>query len=234
MYSLYIFFPEQNVFLSLVIKITMALTIVFVSFGISKAITFKAFLCFCIINFAFSGLNFAMWIIFRPYGMIVKNGVVYFNISPLVLILSTLVAYLIIEASNRILGKNVCREMFCKIKLSVSGDSAEFEAQLDTGNGLKEPFSNLPVILANKSCLGDILPKEMDFEKTEKFEDSFKNWGANLRLIPFGTISGKGILVAFKPDYLIIETEKGSVRREAYVAVCPALKGALVSSDMIN
>jgi stage II sporulation protein GA (sporulation sigma-E factor processing peptidase) len=231
-YSLYIFFPEQNAFWSFLIKFTMALTMVCVVFGISRPILIKTFLCFGIIRFMFFGFSFAMWMTLRPNGMIIRNSVVYLRISPLVLVLSTLAAYIIIEMSNRIIGRHVCEEAICRVKITIFKKSDVFEARLDTGNNLKEPFSNLPVILANKKCLQNVLPQNINFEDVNSIENSCEKWRKILRLVPFDTISEGGMLVAFKPDCVIIETKKNKTNRNVYVAICNKIEGALIGSEM--
>jgi stage II sporulation protein GA (sporulation sigma-E factor processing peptidase) len=234
-YSVYIFLPEINSFLSLLIKSAMALSIVCVTFGILKELILKTFLCFLIINFAFLGLTFAMWIIFRPAGMIIKNGIIYFNFSPLTLVISTIISYFIIELINKIIGHHSCENMIFKVKIVLAKKCAIFDAYLDTGNNLKEPFSHLPVILVNKTCIKNILPKGINFEDANKIEEYSLKFNKKLRLIPFGTISGEGNLIAFKPDLITIQAQKGNaIRREAYIAICEKVNNAIIGVDIIN
>ncbi|MDR2074172.1 MAG: sigma-E processing peptidase SpoIIGA [Oscillospiraceae bacterium] len=223
-YSLYIFLPESNFIISFLIKILMALTIVITVFGLkNKKILIKSFVCFLLVSFAFSGINFAMWLIFKPRGMLVRNGVVYFGISPVVLIISTVVSYIILKVMNRIIGKNSQKQDFCRIFVGIAEKVVSFDARIDTGNNLKEPFSNLPVIVARQSILEKILPINVGivYDSEKKFDSVCKALGRNIRLIPFNTVSGCGVLCAFKPDLLIVETPGGKLKREGFVAVCP-------------
>ncbi|MCL2311348.1 MAG: sigma-E processing peptidase SpoIIGA [Firmicutes bacterium] len=236
-YSLYIFIPEPILFISFLIKIFMAFTIIIVSFGISKFILLRSLVCFCLISFGFSGLNFAMWIAFRPCGMFVKNGVVYFNISPLVLVTSTLIAYFLIEFMNKFLGKHVCQEAFYRVKVKFKQKLIEFDAQLDTGNSLKEPFSNLPVILVDQEKIVEILPDKINFEDINFVKKISERLNVPVRLIPFSGISENGLLFGFKPDNVIIQTFSGeNFEKEAYIAVCErnGLKNALIGSDLVH
>ncbi|MDR1364571.1 MAG: sigma-E processing peptidase SpoIIGA [Oscillospiraceae bacterium] len=230
-YSIYIIFPSPGMLLSILVKVLMAISIVYVSFGISKV--FKSFLCFLVINLAFAGFSSIIWDVLNVNCMLVHNHVVYFGISPLILVCSTLVAYIIIELINRIIGKHSCEKAFYHIKVAISEKYAVFDACLDTGNNLKEPFSNLPVILVNKSCIKNILPSDVNFEDTNMMEKSSLKLGKKLRLIPFGTILGEGTLLAFKPDNVVIETKSGNINREAYIAICSKVNGAIIGSDMI-
>lgn len=222
-YSLYIILPEPNVLISLLIKLIMSFTIVSISFGLEKRILSKPIVCFYLISLSFSGLNFIMWILFKPNGMIVNNGIVYFNISPIVLIISTLVSYFLIELINKFLGRHICSELFCHVKIKFNNNTSEFDAKLDTGNSLKEPFSNLPVIIVDRNKIKEVVPCEISKTK--------------LRLIPFSNVSDSGFLIGFKPDNILIETNSGrTYEPEAYIGICDKqhLKYALIGSNIMD
>ena len=235
-YSLYIFIPEQNLIISLFLKIAMATSIVFVSF-FKKTNFLKSLICFCLINFSFSGLNFAMWIIFKPKGMAFNNGIVYFNISPLTLIISTIISYFILEYSNKFLGKHICKENYCHVSIRIKDKLSEFDAFLDTGNSLKEPFSCLPVIVAKKDDVKNIIPFEFDIKNENIIQILSKKLNMSFRLIPFSGLSHSGFILGFKPDIVNIKTESGkSYEKDAYVGICcdEDFEHSLVGIDILD
>jgi len=97
-----------------------------------------------------------------------------------------------------------------RLRLSVDGRTARFPALIDTGNRLREPFSGLPVLIAEAALLKDILPKR------------------GYRIVRFGALGGEGRMACFKPTAVWIE--QGLRRRpvpEIWVAVSPTpLPGA--------
>lgn len=215
-YSLYILLPDYPVFVSLITRLFMAATIMGTVFGFKNLkILAKSVAYFFIVSFLFSGIMFGMWYVFRPRGMAINNGVVYFNISPLLLIASSLVAYTVIEITNRILEKKENKNLVCSVLVRVGERQVNFAAKVDTCNSLREPFSNLPVIVASEEVLKPILPQGfwpfIKGNEMQNFED-FK-----IRFIPFQTVSGEGLLPAFKPDVVKI---KNDFEKEAYIAVC--------------
>ena len=215
-YSLYILLPDYPVFVSLITRLFMAATIMGTVFGFKNLkILAKSVAYFFVVSFLFSGIMFGMWYVFRPRGMAINNGVVYFNISPLLLIASSLVAYTVIEITNRILEKKENKNLVCSVLVKVGERQVNFAAKVDTCNSLREPFSNLPVIVASEEVLKPILPQGfwpfMKGNEMQNFED-FK-----IRFIPFQTVSGEGLLPAFKPDVVKI---KNDFEKEAYIAVC--------------
>jgi stage II sporulation protein GA (sporulation sigma-E factor processing peptidase) len=239
-YSLYILLPELNLFFSIVIKLFMSITIILATFGIKNIKTFvKTLVCFYSVNFAFSGIMFAAWCVFHPNGMAINNGVVYFNISPVMLIFSTLVSYIIIEFINRVIGKKTNQARWCDVNIKLEGKSTVLKAKVDTGNSLKEPFSDLPVIVARQSSVAALLPNDMLFSATDRSKantDVFQNLKYKIRMVPFKTVSGDGLFPAFKPSSISIA---GGPEKEAYIAICPNKTlpeetSALINPDLID
>ncbi len=239
-YSLYILLPEFNLLLSIIIKFFMSFTIIWATFGSKNIKTFvKTLLCFYSVNFAFSGIMFAAWCVFRPNGMAINNGVVYFNISPLMLIFSTLVSYMLIEFINRIIGKKENKTRWCDVNVKLGNKSVVFRAKVDTGNSLREPFSDLPVIVARKSIVSEILPDNMFVNINDKSKanlDVIENIKYKIRMIPFKTVSGDGLFPAFKPHSVSVA---GGPDKNAYIAVCsnqtlPEETLALINPDLMD
>ncbi len=236
-YSLYILLPPISLFLSLIIKLFMAASIIFAAFKFSETKTFfKTLICFYLINFAFSGIMLALWCAFRPQGMSINNGVVYFSISPVILVVSTVVTYIILKIVNRILGKRSFGKATCEVKISEGNSVAILTAIIDTGNSLTEPFSGLPVIVAKSENIQSVCPDEILSAENIKNFDHTEFLKSKLRMIPFKTISGDGLLPAFKPKSVIIN---GGAAKDAYIAVCandtlPENCSAIINSDLIT
>lgn len=223
-FSLYIFLPDLPIYISFFIKIAMASIIVLIVFKIKSFKVFiKGVVYFYIVSFLFSGIMFFLWYSFTPKGMVINNGIVYFNISPKILIFSTLVAYFTIEFLSRILDKKKNKNFTYEVFLKIGDKKFNFAAELDTCNNLKEPFSNLPVIVVEK----EIFSIQSKFDSF--FEDDFLNYlrenlNIKIRFIPFQTVSGGGIMPAFKPDILKINNGEN---KNGYIAICD--KGVLIS-----
>lgn len=240
-YSLYILFPETNLFLSILVKLIMSITIVWCVFGFKSLKSFiKITLCFYAINFLFSGMMLGLWILFRPSSMEMNNGVVYFNISPLVLIASTIVSYFIIEIFYRIIGKNHIKNSFYEIKINIEDSPVKLRAKVDTGNILREPFSNLPVIIVRKSTAEKIIPPKL-LGLLDNYYQNTNNISSYevkypIRMVPFKTVAGSGVFPAFKPKNII---NPEGILKKAYIAICPdgTLSeeiGALINPELIS
>ena len=240
-YSLYILFPETNLFLSILVKLIMSIPIVWCVFGFKSLKSFiKITLCFYAINFLFSGMMLGLWILFRPSSMEMNNGVVYFNISPLVLIASTIVSYFIIEIFYRIIGKNHIKNSFYEIKINIEDSPVKLRAKVDTGNILREPFSNLPVIIVRKSTAEKIIPPKL-LGLLDNYYQNTNNISSYevkypIRMVPFKTVAGSGVFPAFKPKNII---NPEGILKKAYIAICPDRTlseeiGALINPELIS
>lgn len=224
LFSLSILLPEIPAVLSLLIKLAMSSAIVLSAFGYGGVKRFiRNTAAFYIINFGFAGLMLALWYFFAPQGLMIRNSVVYLNISPVLLILLSVVCYFIISLVNRITGRQMPKELFCRIVVSCSGAACDCTAKIDTGNSLREPFSNDPVVIVNEDVIGKAVPPEKSL---------------NFRMIPFDVVSGGGVLKAFRPDRLTIYYGKQTIQvSNVYIAVSKTRLGgcdALMNPDLLQ
>ena len=222
--SLIILLPELNLFLSFLLKIVISALIILIAYPICGLKQFiRELTSFYIISFAFAGFMIAMWYFIAPQGLIIKNSVVYFNISPLMLIVLTVICYLVIRFIQRITGRENPKELFCNIIIEFNGKSVSCTAKVDTGNTLTEPFSNAPVVVVDKKALHNMVPDQSS---------------GKIRFVPFQDVSGGGLLQAFKPDKLTVcFGEKNIETDEVYIALTNSKFGtfsALLNPDLLQ
>ncbi len=182
-YSLSIFLDERFIFLSALAKLLISFIIIIVAFGFVRCtVFFRRLVIFYFSNLLFLGIIVGFDFLFKTDAFRVNNSIVYFNISAPVLLISALFAYLIsvgvIHLHNRILSR---KEIYF-VKLYKEDREYSLYAFLDSGNRLHEPFSNYPVVIADKNKVN---------EKCD-------------RVIPYNTVGGDGMLKAFRPDRLDI------------------------------
>ncbi len=223
-FSLSILLPEMPAAASLLMKFFMSVCIVLAAFGyggVGRLLRSTA--AFYIINFGFAGLMMALWYFVAPQGLIVRNSVVYFDISPLMLILLAVLCYFIITLVNRLTGRQPAKGLYCRIVVSRGGAAVDCMAKVDTGNALREPFSNDPVVVVCEQAAAKVIPPEGSL---------------NFRMVPFRDISGEGLLRAFRPDRLTVyRGDKAFSVTDVYIAVSKARPGdcdALINPDILQ
>lgn len=223
-FSLVILLPEINIFLSFLLKIAMSAVVILLAYPLCGLKQFLSEIAaFYIMSFSFAGFMLAIWYFISPQGLIIKNSIVYFNISPIMLIFLTVICYLIIRLIQRITGRQNPKELFCNIFIEYRGKSVSCTAKVDTGNTLTEPFSNAPVAIVYEKMVKSIVPSK---------------YSGKLRLIPFNSVSGEGLLPAFKPDKLTVLYGKDRIEtNEVYIAVTKSKFGtysALLNPDLLQ
>ncbi|MEE0264974.1 MAG: sigma-E processing peptidase SpoIIGA [Acutalibacteraceae bacterium] len=217
LFSLVILLPSMGVILGGLVKIIISAVIIVITFGYhSIKALLKNTALFYLISFAFCGVMLFIWFIFTPKGLAVNNSVVYFNISPTIMIATTLFAYIVIRVCDRLINRNASDIRVCKVKLIHNSAYCEFYGKVDTGNTLYEPFSRCPVIVVNESAIRSITDNKFAKILNNNEPDySVKN---KYRVIPFNTIGANGLLPAFSPDEVYINDSFCS--EKIYVAVC--------------
>lgn len=217
--SLCALLPRLPFGLNLLLDFIVAAAVVLCAFGFGGLKNFiRRVAVLFALSFCFCGLMTLLYTTFQPEGMEIFNNTVYFNISPVLLIILTLVCYYTTRLVRR-LTKGVCGKSTCQTEIYLNGESAVFIAAIDTGCSVKEPFSGESVIIAEDAILQDL-----------RLEN------ATMRVIPFESLGGSGMLRGYRLERLVIdgkESDKG-----AYLGVCDGvLKGevrALMPYDLIK
>lgn len=192
--SLYIFLPSQPYFAEIIARAAICLLIVFVSFGFdSVKDLLRRTAVFFGVTMLFGGIIICFWLIFKPNGVLINNGAVYFDISPTVLIVSTALSYAFITLLFRFLKKDVPIKGIIPAEIYYDGRKKEVSLLLDSGNSLKDPLSDRPVIIISKKAAQEILGKSIE-------ENLSENDIKGYRLIPCTTVNGSGLLPAFKAE----------------------------------
>lgn len=187
--TLGVFLPFYTRLFSVFYRILSAALVVFTAFGKAKLKGFVARVAaFIGISISISGFVTLVWLIFKPQGIVVWGDAVYFDISPVMLIVCTLIAFISLSIYEKLRAK--VKPKIRIHRVTVYSDKCEysFSSMVDTGCSLKEPFSGLPVIVAERELMeGNVIPDN------------------KLRLVPYKTLSGEGVLKAFKPEKIEID-----------------------------
>lgn len=204
-YSLVLLFDKLAFAVSFFGKLAAAGVIVFAAFGKRP---FKLFLknvaIFMFVNFVFLGLISGGWMLFKPPGVVINNSTVYFDVSAEVLLASAAFAYAATAIIIRIYNNRISKKEIYDISVEKDGREYRFFAFADSGNNLKEPFTDSPVIVVS----ADVFP---DVECN--------------RVIPVTTVGGEGVLYAFKPDKVTVQTSNGkSLLGNVYIALSHNMK----------
>lgn len=237
-YCCLMFYPSLQIIFSSFFKILFSLIAVLIVFGFKslRSYAFKTVMFFAFTVF-FGGIMLLIDIVFSPEGLIYNNGIVYIDVSPISLVLSSAVCYLIFSLCARFFPRRPSGALH-RISIKLFDKTVSFYAVADSGNMLKDNLTMSSVIVADFEKIKALLPQSSlrIFETQDISNYPSPPLSERFALIPFSTVGGCGILPAFRPDEIFIDGKKAD--KKTIVAVeAQKLKheeySALISPELI-
>lgn len=219
-YALVIFFPSLKFMTKFIIKISISILIVIVAFNPVKIRKFiRLIATFYVMAFIFAGASLALFYL-ADVEAYAGNGIFYIRDFPVkVLVLAVFISYILIKIVwgyvQSILTKN---KIYMPIIVGLNNKKVEVIGLLDTGNLLRDPVTQTPVIIVQFSAIKDLLPEQVQsiFEKYKENDleaisaimiENVSNM--KFRLIPFKSLGREnGMLIGFKPDNVIVKDDE--------------------------
>lgn len=201
-YVITLIYTELRIFSILPFKIIAGAIIILIAFRkINILFNFKALCIFILYSMLLAGI--CVFIQFNE-GQDIGYSVII-NFSYKKLMISLMIIYMLIE---RIIvyikeRKNL-NVLIYSVDIILNDSKKNVKAFLDTGNELREPATNLPVIIVEKSVFCDV-----NLSCYDKF------------FIPYKVVNGQGgNLEGFKPQCIKIREEKKLIDKEVIIAFC--------------
>lgn len=121
------------------------------------------------------------------------------------------------------LRKNFWHQMLrLPVIITFNNRRRALKALVDTGNSLRDPLTQRPVIIVEYTALKDILPPEIVKHYSEGKEGDLEGlvkslagspWASRLHLLPYQSLGqNHGMLLGFRPDEVILVTSEGMVK----------------------
>lgn len=209
LFSLYIFVPISSLMLDLAVKLISSSVMVVVAVGYKNI---KAFLRNIVVlffaSFLYAGGMLAIWSFLGGNSIIINNSTVYLNISPIALIVFSITFYIILVVIKSLLKRKALIAKKSKVILEFDGRKSEYIGIFDTGNSVKDLFSDSAVIFISRKNIGEFLNGKPE------------NFKKNYRLLPCSTVTGSKLLEAVRIDnaYVFVD-EKEIVLTKPILAV---------------
>ena len=162
-YSLLTYISSFEIYTNIILKLILSILMVYIAFNAPNVKQIgKDLLLFYLVSFVFGGAAFAFIYIIKPQDILMKNGL-FLGTYPLkTVVLGAIIAFIIVIAAFKIVKSRFStKDMYCKIKIRLNEKEIETNAMIDSGNLLKEPISNTPVIIVEHTLLYDCMPKEI-------------------------------------------------------------------------
>lgn len=207
--SLSIFIPQEMVLTLTLLKIFLCALIAFVAFGYTGFRAYAVSVLFLmLVSFVFSGLMLCVWLFAAPMKMLFINGTVYFGVDTITIILSTCAAYGVVRIIRYILDKNGKTDGKYTVIIKNNGRECRLSALADSGNGMVDCFSGLPVIVCRRDMCADVSPPAIEMiENNSDISDIGTQMIKGVRIMPFSTVGKGGLICMFKAESVVIDDE---------------------------
>ncbi|ERK30160.1 sigma-E processing peptidase SpoIIGA [Clostridium intestinale] len=202
-YTLVMIFPEVSILAALPFRIIVAVIMVYIAMrcrNIKEIL--KGTLVLILTSFILSGVSFGFSLIGNGYSL--EDGLTINNYPIKYLIISILTIFILVERIVNTIRDKMFVENYI-YNLTIKYHSKEFYAKgfLDTGNELREPITDLPVIVVESDIC-----KYADFNEKEAIYINIK------------TINGDGgKLKGFRVKDVVIENEKSKLIRDVIICL---------------
>ena len=230
-YTIIGYISVLQIYSNLVLKVILSILIIYIAFNPQTVKQlWKDVLIFYLTSFVFGGVAFALIYVVKPQDILMKNGL-FLGTYPLkTVLLAAIVAFIIIIAAFAIVKTKFSKkDMFCDVEVELNNKKIKTRAMIDTGNLLKEPITNTPVIVLEHTLLYECVPKEI-LDNLEsilggelvKIPEEIRNeYISRLKLIPFASLGKQnGMLVGIKADSLkIIQDEQEKESKNVIVGI---------------
>lgn len=226
-YAIIIYLNILSIYTNLLAKITLSVVMVYIAFAppnIKQLL--KQILIFYLVSFIFGGCTFALIYFITPENVEMKNGV-FVGIYPIkVGLIAGIIAFIITQIAFKInKSKLNNKNTFIEIELYNKNKMTKARALLDSGNMLKEPISQKPVIVVEKAILSKIIPEEVlnYIERMVGGDDQERNemqeYLSKIRMVPFMSLGKEnGMLIGIRLDKIKINTEDIRLEKENIIA----------------
>lgn len=230
-YTIIGYISVLEIYSNLILKVILSILIIYIAFNPQTVKQlWKDLLIFYLTSFVFGGVAFALIYVVKPQDILMKNGL-FLGTYPLkTVLLAAIVAFIIIIAAFAIVKTKFSKkDMFCDVEVELNNKIIKTRAMIDTGNLLKEPITNTPVIVLEHTLLYECVPKEildnlesiLGGELVKIPEEVRNEYISKLKLIPFASLGKQnGMLVGIKADSLkIIQDDQEKENKNVIIGI---------------
>lgn len=184
---------------------------------------FKHIIIFYLTSFVFGGCAFFLLYYIKPQEILYKNGFLTGTYPIKIAFLGAIVGLSILSIAFKVIKNRISKsDMFCEIEIILHGQATKVHAMIDSGNLLKDPITRMPVIVAGKDSLKEIIEERIldslesvIYGTGEENQELDEEYISRFRLIPFSSLGKQnGMLIGFKPDEIIVSFDGNEIRKK--------------------
>lgn len=215
-YAIMYYIFQIGLYSNIIFKFVLSVIMIYVAFNPKEFKTLlKVLILFYLTSFVFGGASLSVIYLVNAQRINIQNGMIIGKYTMNTIFMGIIIAFIVIVIAFKIIKSKISKnDLFCDIRFKINNKEIKTKAMLDTGNLLKEPITNIPVVVVEHKLLYDVIPNEIldNIENIlggdlEDISDEVKSdYISKLKVIPFTSLGKQnGILLGIKADELIVE-----------------------------
>ena len=221
LYAVMQYIVNISIYSNFILKIILSIVIIYIAFDLKNIkLLIKKIILFYLVSFVFAGASLGIIYMVNSQNVTIQNGILVGSYTIKTILIGVIIAFIIIVTGFRIVKSKISqKDLICNIIINLNKQKIKTKAMIDTGNLLKEPITNIPVVVVEHTLLYDAIPKEI-LNNTEKIlggdftdipEDIQSEYISSLRVIPFSSLGKQnGMLLGIKINDLEVVSDEGS------------------------
>lgn len=239
-YAVFIYAVNIEMYTNHITKILVSICMIYIAFNSKNLkIMLKQLLIFYLTSFCFGGAAYYLLHNVNPNMLKSINGVLVGTYPIKIAILGGILGFFVINIAFKIIKNRITKkDMIYDIEIYYKEEKANLKVILDTGNLLKDPITNTPVLIVECEKLKKIIPMPtleninniIICSNLENIDEDIKT---RCSIIPFSSIGKEnGMIIGFRPDYIKIRTEEGEkIRRKVIIGI---VKNKIVKNGLYS
>ena len=199
------------------LKILLSVVMIYIAYNPKTLkMFFKELIIFYLTSFTFGGVAFALIYLINPKKIIMENGILIGTYPIKIILFGGILGFIIITIAFKSIKARISKkDLLCNIKIAINNKHKFIKAIVDTGNFLKDPISNIPVIVVEKDALYGIVPDNLlnnlnNIINGQNIED--EELISKIKIIPFTSLGKQnGMLIGIKADNILINMEEKNI-----------------------
>ena len=215
-YAIMYYIFQIGLYSNIIFKFVLSVIMIYVAFNPKEFKTLlKVLILFYLTSFVFGGASLSVIYLVNAQRINIQNGMIIGKYTMNTIFTGIIIAFIVIVIAFKIIKSKISKnDLFCDIRFKINNKEIKTKAMLDTGNLLKEPITNIPVVVVEHKLLYDVIPNEIldNIENIlggdlEDISDEVKSdYISKLKVIPFTSLGKQNvILLGIKADELIVE-----------------------------
>ena len=204
-YYIILLLPENSFLNFYIYKIILSMIMVIIGFNNNNVFEYVSnIMFFYISSFVLGGAMYGIY-------YLISNNTNFEYYPFKIAVLSIIVVIIAIKNIAYYINLNTkLSKLIYQVDIYIENNMKRISAFLDTGNSLKDPISNKPIVVVNLDSIKEILPQNI-YEIAKNEISDINNISNNkVHIIPYISVGNKnGLMLGYRANTIVVNLENG-------------------------